>query len=88
MQRPRSLTPTGQCLAEGLIRAGLLAEEGRDSQLCRSRRDFHSTLMPDHESSRLILGGTFELDAESSTADAATDQQIIGAHKGVFDSTR
>lgn len=36
----------------------------------------------------IVPGGTFELDVESTTPDAATDQQIIGAHKAVFDSMR
>lgn len=36
----------------------------------------------------IILGGTFELDAEATTADAATDARIVGAHKAVFDAMR
>jgi glycine/D-amino acid oxidase-like deaminating enzyme len=36
----------------------------------------------------IILGGTFELDAESTTPDAGTDDRILGAHKAVFDAMR
>jgi glycine/D-amino acid oxidase-like deaminating enzyme len=36
----------------------------------------------------IILGGTFELDAESTTPDTGTDDRIIGAHKAVFDAMR
>ncbi len=36
----------------------------------------------------IILGGTFELDATSTTADAATDKSIIAAHQAVFSAMR
>ena len=36
----------------------------------------------------IILGGTFELDATSTTADAAADKSIIAAHQAVFAAMR
>lgn len=36
----------------------------------------------------IILGGTFELDAESTTPDAETDRAILSAHRAVFEAMR
>ena len=36
----------------------------------------------------IILGGTFELDKESTTPDPAQDKDILEAHKAVFDGMR
>jgi glycine/D-amino acid oxidase-like deaminating enzyme len=36
----------------------------------------------------IILGGTFELDDERTTADAATDARIVAAHQAVFSAMR
>ena len=36
----------------------------------------------------IILGGTFELDNASTTADARTDATLIGAHQPVFEAMR
>ncbi|MEO7965261.1 MAG: FAD-dependent oxidoreductase [Gemmatimonadaceae bacterium] len=36
----------------------------------------------------IILGGTFDLDNESTTSDPALDKQLISAHKAVFDAMR
>ena len=35
-----------------------------------------------------LNGGTFELDAESTSPDAETDGKILTAHKQVFDAMR
>lgn len=34
----------------------------------------------------IVLGGTFELDAESTSSEPATDESILSAHKAVFDA--
>jgi D-amino-acid oxidase len=36
----------------------------------------------------IILGGTFDLDNESTTSDPATDTKLVSAHKAVFDAMR
>jgi glycine/D-amino acid oxidase-like deaminating enzyme len=36
----------------------------------------------------IILGGTFELGAESTASDPAQDENIVSAHKAVFDAMR
>ena len=36
----------------------------------------------------IILGGTFQLDDERTTADAETDRTIVSAHQAVFDAMR
>ncbi|HEX4936644.1 MAG TPA: FAD-dependent oxidoreductase, partial [Gemmatimonadaceae bacterium] len=36
----------------------------------------------------IILGGTFELDDERTTADPVTDAKLVSAHQAVFDAMR